>query len=58
MSGDLHLDKSFTIKSDKLIKNLNANYLEGLSSKEFARKNSDEIIGGEWEFDNNTTFKK
>ena len=58
MSGDLHLDKSFTIKSDKLIKNLNANYLEGLSSKEFAKKNSDEIIGGEWQFDNNTTFKK
>lgn len=58
MSGDLHLDKSFTIKSDKLIKNLNANYLEGLDSKEFAKKNSDEIIGGEWEFGNNTTFKK
>lgn len=58
MSGDLHLNKSFTIKSDKLIENLNANYLEGLTSKEFARKNSDEIIGGEWEFDNNTTFKK
>ena len=58
MSGDLHLDKSFTIKSDKLIENLNANYLEGLDSKEFAKKNSDEIIGGEWQFDNNTTFKK
>lgn len=58
MSGDLHLDKSFTIKSDKLIENLNANYLEGLTSKEFAQKNSDEIIGGEWQFDNNTTFKK
>lgn len=58
MSGDLHLNKSFTIKSDKLIENLNANYLEGLDSKEFAKKNSDEIIGGEWQFDNNTTFKK
>ena len=58
MSGDLHLNKSFTIKSDKLIENLNANYLEGTSSKEFAKKNSDEIIGGEWQFDNNTTFKK
>lgn len=58
MSGDLHLDKSFTIKSDKLIKNLNANYLEGQPSKEFAKKNSDELIGGEWKFDNNTTFKK
>lgn len=58
MSGDLHLNKSFTIKSDKLIENLNANYLEGLTSKEFAQKNSDEIIGGEWQFDNNTTFKK
>ena len=58
MSGDLHLNKSFTIKSDKLIENLNANYLEGLDSKEFAKKNSDETISGEWQFDNNTTFKK
>lgn len=36
--------------SSELVENLNAQYLSGHSSSEFAKKNSDESITGKWEF--------
>ena len=44
------------INSKVLIPNLNAELLNGMSSDEYAIKNKNEAINGEWTFNNNTTF--
>lgn len=44
------------VASKTIVKNLNSNYLNGYSDKEFAKKKENEVISGSWDFKNNTTF--
>lgn len=44
------------IVSTDLVENLNANYLEGKSASDFAKKHEDENITGDWTFSGETTF--
>lgn len=46
------------VNSTELVKNLNANYLQGYSADSFARKAKDEIITGKWTFRAPTKFEK
>jgi hypothetical protein len=52
----LHNGAPLIVASNDLVKNFNANYLEGHNSKYFAAKSLDEIITGYWTFKNNTLF--
>lgn len=45
------------INSDKLVKNLNAEFLGGLDSDKYAVKHRNETITGEWAFDGNPLVK-
>jgi hypothetical protein len=38
------------IKSKELVKNLNVEYLQGKTPNDFAQKDKDEIINGNWRF--------
>ena len=46
------------IDSTTMVKNLNANYLNGYTSDQFAIKNKNELITGNWTFDNQIQFTK
>lgn len=45
------------IKSKELIQNLNAEYLNGQKGEDFAVRNKDEKITGNWKFEGNPEFK-
>lgn len=53
MTGTLEVATTkvpFIVHSSKLVKNLNAEYLNGETAETFARKNKDEGITGSWKF--------
>lgn len=54
MSGQLEIVTTtlppLIVHSKTLVNNLNANYLQGYSGDEFAKKKVDEIISGDWVF--------
>ncbi len=59
MSGQLVINTGeapLIVQSSELVKNFNANYLNGLSGDEFAVKNRDEEIAGDWTFNGENTF--
>ena len=61
MSGTLYLnseDIPLRIRSNQLINNLNAEYLEGHTSEDFTQKTKNETITGEWEFNKQQLFRK
>lgn len=67
MSGQLELttdNAPLIVASSKLINNLNANFIEGYSAKELAKKRVNETIYGDWTFNGNNvatdnwTFKE
>ena len=45
------------VNSSELVQNLNANYLQGYSGEQFAKKNKDEKITGKWTFKAPTYFQ-
>lgn len=59
MSGQLVINTSgppLIVRSSEVVKNFNANYLNGLSGDEFAVKHRDEEITGDWTFEGQTRF--
>lgn len=53
MTGPLEIDYDgvpLKIKSKELVKNLNVEYLQGKTPNDFAQKDKDEIINGNWRF--------
>lgn len=67
MTGQLEITSAsapLIVSSSKLVRNLNAEHLDGYSSNDFAKIRKDEYILGNWTFrgkgvsDNNWTFKK
>lgn len=54
MSGQLEITVDafppLIVHSKKLVSNFNANYLEGYSAKDLAKKKEDEVISGDWVF--------
>lgn len=58
MTGPLDInthEAPLILHSSKLIKNLNANYLNGNSADSFTKKADDETIKGNWSFNGNNT---
>ena len=61
MSGTLYLSSDETplkIKSNQLVSNLNAEYLNGNNSEAYLQKNKNEVIKGKWEYQDNQLFRK
>jgi hypothetical protein len=59
MSGQLEITTNkapLIVYSKELVSNLNAEYLNGTSGEEYAKKNKDETITGKWTYSSNTTF--
>lgn len=60
MTGQLtikHNGAPLIVASSELVENFNANYLGGYSSSDFAKKELDEFISGNWTFEKSTSFK-
>lgn len=67
MTGPLEIksnDANLIISNNKLIKNLNSSYLNGFTDLDFAKRNKDEKINGnwniegKWNFNNPTVFNE
>jgi hypothetical protein len=61
MTGPLnikHKGAPLIVASSDLVRNLNANYLNGYSEDEFTKRKLDELITGKWSFEESTTFKE
>lgn len=61
MTGPLtikHKGAPLIVASSNLVRNLNAQYLNGCSDEQFAKKEIEEHILGKWSFENKTTFEK
>jgi hypothetical protein len=59
MTGQLVINTKgapLKVKSSDLVKNFNANYLQGYDASAFARRNYDETINGNWTFTGRNTF--
>ena len=59
MTGPLTINTKeapLKVKSTELIKNLNANYLQGYDASAFAKRNYDETINGNWTFTGKNKF--
>ena len=59
MTGPLTINTKeapLKVKSTELVKNFNANYLQGYDASAFARRNYNEIINGNWTFTGENRF--
>ena len=59
MTGPLTINTKeapLKVKSTELVKNFNANYLQGYGASAFARRNYDETINGSWTFTGKNKF--
>lgn len=59
MTGQLQIqtnDAPLFVRSSKLVKNFNSEYLNGYRDTDFAKKAKDEIIVGDWTFKGKNTF--
>ena len=59
MTGQLQIqtnDAPLFVRSSKLVKNFNSEYLNGYCDTDFAKKAKDEIIVGDWTFKGKNTF--
>lgn len=61
MTGPLEIksyDANLIISNNKLIKNLNSSYLNGFTDSDFAKRNKDEKINGNWNIEGKWSFDK